>query len=140
MFSLALSAVWLGSAGYTQAARNEMEKAVSSAKLLLEVIDRHPAMLHLPLTYTLAEASSRLVSLHGGTFPTSYVESLRVARASLVFARPTQPRGDAAVSANRSSWCAFGDQIMSVFDKGVAPDRGNGTSKVGRGVCSEFIY
>lgn len=115
-----------------------MDKAVSSAKLLLEVIDRHPAMLHLPLTYTLAEASSRLVGVHGGTFPTSYVESLRVARASLVFARPAQSREDAAVSANRGSWCASGDQILAVFDKGVAPDRGNSNSKVGRGMCSVF--
>lgn len=117
-----------------------MEKAAASAKLLLEVIDKHPAMLHLPLTYTLAEASCRLVSVHGGTFPTTYVESLRVARTSLVFARPAQSQGDAAVSATRGSWCAFGDQILAVFDKGVAPGGGNGTgnitSKVRRVVCS----
>lgn len=116
-----------------------MEKAASSAKLLLEVIDRHPAILHLPLTYTLAEASSRLVSVHGGTFPTTYVESLRVARASLVFARPAQPRGAAAVSTNRGSWCAFGDQILAEFDKGVPPERGDDASKVGRVVCIAFI-
>ena len=80
-------------AGYTHAARGELEEAEAAARLMLNIIDTHPAMLHLPLTFSLAEASRRLVkatSERSGRPADSgqLSEVLRGARATLVFARP----------------------------------------------------
>lgn len=95
---------------------------------MLEIVDRHAAVLHLPLTFTLAEASRRLLrtSAERSGRPALrgvHVDALRVASASLSFARPRQSVesggfGAAGVTLGGSSgWCAFGGEILSAFDK-----------------------
>lgn len=122
-------------AGYTHAARDETSEAAASAKITLEIINRHPAVLHLPLTYTVAEASRRLLfgragGYSHGSFPESYVDPLVAARESLVFARPAQASED-------GSWCDFGDSILAAFEKVAVCNNGDVSPKVrwARGVC-----
>lgn len=97
---------------------------------MLQIIDQHAAVLHLPLTYTLAEASRRLVKTNAersGRPADSGLHSnaLRGARSTLVFARSAGGGGGgsggggtaAAGGGGGGGWCAFGDEIMSAFDR-----------------------
>ena len=118
---------YVAPSGYTHVARDEVEDAEASAKLALGIIDRHPAVLHLPLTFTLAESSRRLLQQPRIDRPSRRLgqcaDSLRVARASLAFARPTgasgQEAGDdhGAEKGKTGGWCPFGDAIMAAFVK-----------------------
>lgn len=120
--------------------RDETEDAEASARLTLEVVDRHPAVIHLPLTFTLAEASRRLVDATTGrnarnALPPPHVEALRVARAGLIFARPGGEHGVDGVAGKGVSvgqrkvggWCAFGDEIIAAFTK-AGSDAGRSSS------------
>lgn len=111
-------------------ARDEIEDAEASAKLALGIIDRHRAVLHLPLTFMLAESSRRLLQQPRIGRPSRRLglcaDALRVARTSLAFARPTRAAaapetagGDdhGAGKGKVGGWCTFGDAIMAAFDK-----------------------
>lgn len=62
---------------YTQARRGELTDAEASARATLSAVDRDPAILHLPLTSTVADASKRILESAAG-------ESARKASGSLV--------------------------------------------------------
>eukprot|EP00752_Nemacystus_decipiens_P007849 g7012.t1 len=122
-------AILHGLKGYTCAARGELEEAEDAARLMLNVVDTHPAMLHLPLTYTLAEASRRLLktTAERSSRPADsgqLSDVLRGARATLVFARPAAGGGTAAAGGG-GGWCAFGDEILSAFDRVSGGDGGD---------------
>lgn len=136
-------------AGYTHVARDEIDDAEASAKLALGIIDRHPAVLHLPLTFTLAEASRRLLQQPRIGRPSRRLglcaDALRVARSSLAFARPTRPAaaenvgGDVhgAGKGKIGGWCTFGDAVMAVFDKRGG---GGGGGDVSTEVSKEWSF
>lgn len=143
-------------AGFTHALRDETDEATASAKLVLEVVDRHPAVIHLPLTFTLAEASRRLLDASSGRTPRNalhqpHVEALRVARAALVFARPGGERagggGGRGVAGSvmgggqqrkAGGWCVFGDEIVAAFAQ-AGSDAGGCSSPQVR-VCRGFLF
>eukprot|EP00903_Cladosiphon_okamuranus_P010916 g10311.t1 len=120
-------AILYGLKGYTHAARGELEEAEAAARLLLQIIDQHAAVLHLPLTYTLAEASRSLIETtaerNGRPVDSGlHFDALRGARTALVFARPGGGGGGGGGGAEargggRGGWCAFGDEIMSAFGR-----------------------
>lgn len=126
--------------GYTCAARGELEEAEDSARLMLEIVDRHTAVLHLPLTFTLAEASRRLLktTAERSGRPASrgvHVDALRVASTALSFGRPRQPAESGGFgAAGIGGWCTFGDDIMAAFCKvgGGGGDGGRHVTKVKR--------
>lgn len=136
--------------GYTHASRGELAEAEASARLMLEIIDRHAAVLHLPLTFTLAEASRRLLRATAEqssrpALPGVHVDALRAARAQLCFARPRPPAkaggggGAGATSGGGGGsgggcWCAFGSEILSAFEKAAGGDGGGGLPEVSGGV------
>lgn len=112
---------------------------------MLEIIDRHAAVLHLPLTYTLAEASRRLLktaAVRGGRPADAglHADALRGARSTLVFAaRVGGGGGGPAVAAagmagggGGGGWCAFGDEIMSAFGRVCGGDGGDSSAEVRR--------
>lgn len=121
---------------------------------MLEIIDRHAAVLHLPLTFTLAEASRRLLKAtaerSGRPADTGlHSDALRGARSALVFSRPRGGGGggaggaggvaDVAARGNgggggRGGWCAFGDEIMSAFDRVCGGDGGDSSAEVRKAV------
>lgn len=117
-----------------------MEEAEASAALTLEIIDGHPAVLHLPLTFTLAEASRRLLRSRPGLvarggFPAPHVDTLRVARATLAFARSPQGRADESGTGGGpevgravvgGGWCSFGDEILAAVGGGSDDDNDGG--------------
>lgn len=121
-------------AAYTHAARGEAEDAEASGRLMLAIIDRHAAVLHLPLTFTLAEASRRLLAAAGerSSRPAPegvHVEALGAAVTKLSFARPTQAvkpgaGGVAAAAGGGGGWCAFGDDILAAFAAAGGRDSG----------------
>lgn len=122
--------------GYTHAARGELEEAEAAARLMLEIIDRHAAVLHLPLTFTLAEASRRLLKTAAERSarrpdPGLHSAALHGARATLVFARPGGG-GGGAVAAGRGGggWCAVGDGIMAAFDRVCGGDGEHASAEV----------
>lgn len=108
---------------------------------MLEVIDRHAAVLHLPLTFTLAEASKRLLktTAERTVRPADsglHLDTLRGARSTLVFARPRGGGGDgggaaaAAAGMAAGGWCAFGDEILAAFDRVCGGDGGDASAEV----------
>ena len=115
---------------------------------MLNIIDTHPAMLHLPLTFSLAEASRRLVkatSERSGRPADSgqLSEVLRGARATLVFARPAAAGSGSATAVagggggGGGGWCAFGDEILSAFDRVSGGDGGDASAEVN---LSKFFF
>ncbi|CBN78737.1 expressed unknown protein [Ectocarpus siliculosus] len=114
-----------GLRAFTHAARGEAEDAEASGRLMLAIIDRHAAVLHLPLTFTLAEASRRLLAAAAerSSRPAPegvHVEALGAAVTKLSFARSTQAvkpgaGGVAAATGGGGGWCAFGDDILAAF-------------------------
>lgn len=134
--------------GYTHAARGELEEAEKSARLMLEIVDRHTAILHLPITFTLAEASRRLLRTTAErsgrpVLRGLHVDALHVASSTLSFGRPRQPSesggfGAAGMAAGGiSGWCMFGGEILAAFDRASGGDGGRHVAKVkGRFLCS----
>lgn len=115
---------------------------------MLQIVDRNATVLHLPLTFTLAEASRKLLQhqrqqhakvTRGPRAKYSarpHLDYLRCARDNLVFARA--PSVGVTVSSDvhgsKGGWCAFGDAILAAFEKGHASVEGNVSSpKVGLG-------
>lgn len=119
-----------------------MEEAEASAKLTLEIIDRHPAVIHLPLTFTLAEASMRLLQTrarrNARPAPVGlHVDALHVAKATLRFARPADAAQETVGSGGREvgrrasgGWCVFGDAVLAAFDIGGGGDAGQVSAEV----------
>lgn len=124
-----------------------MDDAEASATRTLEVVDRYPGVLHLPLTFALAEASRTLMNSRPGrsaraSFPAAHVDALRVARASLAFARPAHASEGGLGGGGREKaiggWCAFGDAIVAMLEKGVPGELDNLGAKVGALRCASF--
>ena len=122
-------------------ARDETEEAEASAKLTLAIIDRQPAVLHLPLTFTLAEASRRLLQQPRIGRPARRLgpsaDALRAARSNLAFARPAVSTakeagggGGGAGKGKMGGWCTFGDTIMAAFVKGGGGGGGDISAEV----------
>lgn len=121
--------------GYVNAARGEVEEARPSGNIMLAIVDRYAAILHHPLTFTLAEASRRLLTeerggtsrpvrrllteARGGT-PRPVPETARIALANarymVGYARPEEPGG---------GWSSFGNDMLATFAATAAACREN---------------
>ncbi|CAN0520455.1 unnamed protein product [Ectocarpus sp. 12 AP-2014] len=108
-------AILYGLRGYVNAARGEVEEARISASLMLDIVDLHAAILHHPLTFTLAEASRRLLTEARGGTPRPVPATARIAlenmRYIVGYARPEEPGG---------GWSSFGHDILVPFTAAAA--------------------